>query len=116
EAAAVGFVEPGFEVDRRQIRELEDAGAGPGAIAFTELDAVAELAARSRVLENVHGAVGGRAQPQLLDRRLRALDVELRLVALPPLGHEIGLRPSLRRPHLRLRFLLLLLGVRERQL
>ena len=43
--AAIGFVEPRLEVDRRQIRQLENRRAGPGAIALPELLLAAEHAA-----------------------------------------------------------------------
>src|SRR5262249_45580856 len=117
QAAAIRFVQPRLEMNRRQIGQLEDAGARPAPVAFAELDAAAaERSAGPRVFEDVDGAVSRRAQTHRFDRLQRAIDVELRLVALALLAGELGVGPGLRRQRLGFDFLQALLGVAERQL
>src|SRR5262249_35509422 len=58
QTAAIRLVEPRLEMDRRQVGQLENARAGPRAVALAELDAAAERPSRARILEDVDGAVG----------------------------------------------------------
>src|SRR4051812_7972557 len=117
ETAAIGFIEARLEMNGRQIGKFEDARAGPRAIAFAELDAAAaERPARAWILEDVDRAVGGRDQLQRIDRLLRALDVELRLVAAPPLADQFGFRRRLVGHDLGFDFLETLFGVADREL
>ena len=93
--AAIGFVEPRLEMNRRQVGQLDDVGAGPRAIAFAELDLAAEHAARAVVRHDVHDAGGRRLDLQRVQTALRSLEVELRLVALALFGDDVGLRGGL---------------------
>ena len=66
-------------MDRRQVGQLDDAGAGPGAIAFVELDLAAEHAAGAVVRHDVDDAGGRRLDLQRREPALRAIEIELRL-------------------------------------
>ena len=114
--AAIRFVEPRFEVDRRQVGQLEDCRARPGAIAFAELLLPAEHAARAEVRQDVDHAGGRRPQLQFCSPARPAADrtAPSRACAAcrrhrprPPALSDLIFASSSREP---------LLGVAERQL
>ena len=118
QAAAIGLVEPRFEMDRRQVGQLEDAAP-----------AQARSPSRNSTPPPPNGppergfwrmltdAVGGRARACSASiEALRPLDVGLRLVAPARLPMSSASAPALRRQRSRLDFLQPLLGVAEREL
>ena len=88
--AAIRFVEPRFEMDRREIGQLHDRRARPGAIALVELDLLAAPRPAGAVVgQDVDHPGGRRAQLQVLDAALGPLQVEQGLLALALLARQV---------------------------
>jgi hypothetical protein len=90
--AAVPFVEPRLEVNRRQVGQLEDGGPGPGAIARAELLLAAEHPAAAEVGQDVDHPGRRGLDLEVREPRLRALEVEDGLLALALPCLDVGLR------------------------
>ena len=92
QAAPIGFVQVRLEVHGRHVGQLDDLRAWPDAVALPELDVRAEHATAAVVRHDARRARRGRLQLQRIQPVLRLGDVELRLLPLALLGHDVGLR------------------------
>ena len=103
-------------MDRREVGQFDHLRAGPGAIPFAELDLAPEHAAAAIVRHDVHDPLGGGLDDQRRQALHGPIEIELRLVALAPLGHHVGVGAGPVGSRLLLRFLPFLFGVGDRQL
>ena len=116
ELAAIRLVDVRREVDRRQIGQLENLRARPGAIAGFEFLRRAHAVARPVVRQDVDGAIGGRLDLKRRETARGQVDVGLDLVDLPLLRAEVGRGRGLVRGFLGLRFFQPLLRVQDEEL